>query len=312
MLPERRGRADDRDIPHYMPWENPFLTEDEKRVQTAARRSPWRSGDGPARIRQPGWAAAAVPSHRLRRPERPVAAGRHGACGRSHSRPGQRLDAGRRRAGTSPCRSVTRACCWWIRARLAARTLSWPPSATITAKPIRYIINTSAAPESIGNNGVLARAARRATERGNGRGPTPAVIAHEKVLTRMTASDGGRRRYPVGGWPTDAYLLQKRSLYFNGEAIDIIHQPSAYSDGDSIVHFRRSDVIVDGRSVTTTHFPRSNPAHGGSYQGVLNSLNAMLDIAVPRMMQEGGTYIVPGQGRVCDEADLAEVGIRCR
>ena len=123
----------------------------------------------------------------------------------------------------------------------------------------------------------------------------------------MTASDGGRDAYPVGGWPTDAYLLHKRSIYFNGEAIDIIQQPSAYSDGDSIVHFRRSDVIVTGRILTTTHFPRWNPALGGSYQGVLNSLNAMLDIAVPRMMQEAGTYLVPGRGRVCDEADLAEV-----
>jgi cyclase len=123
----------------------------------------------------------------------------------------------------------------------------------------------------------------------------------------MTAADGGRDAYPSGGWPTDAYLLRKRTIYFNGEAIEIIHQPSAYSDGDSIVHFRHSDVIVTGRLLTTTHFPRWEPARAGSYQGVLDSLNAMLDIAVPRVMQEGGTYLIPAQGRVCDEADLAEV-----
>lgn len=177
---------------------------------------------------------------------------------------------------------------------------------TITDKPIRYIINTSAAPERVGNNGVLAILPGGATTR-MGQGPTPAVIAHEKVLTRMTGSDGGRAAYPAGGWPTDAFLLSKRTLYFNGEVIEIIHQPDAYSDGDSIVHFRRSDVVVAGRLLTTTHFPRFERSQGGSYQGVLNSLNAMLDIAVPRFMQEEGTYLIPGQGRVVDEADLAEI-----
>ena len=39
---------------------------------------------------------------------------------------------------------------------------------------------------------------------------------------------------------------------------------------------------------------------------MLAALNHMLDIAVPENMQEGGTYITPGHGRVCDEADLVE------
>jgi glyoxylase-like metal-dependent hydrolase (beta-lactamase superfamily II) len=177
---------------------------------------------------------------------------------------------------------------------------------TITTRPIRYIVNTSIAPERIGNNAVFATLGGGSTNR-QGRGPTPAVIAHENVLTRMTAVDGGRDAFPTGGWPTDAYLLDKRTLHFNGEVIEVIHQPPAYSDGDSIVHFRQSDVMVAGRLFTTTHFPRFDRAQGGSYRGVLNSLNAMLDIAVPRFMQEGGTYIVPGEGRVADEADLAEV-----
>jgi len=169
----------------------------------------------------------------------------------------------------------------------------------ITDKPIRYIINTSTAPGSIGNNAVLAALPGGATT-GNGQGLRPAVIAHENVLTRMTGSG-------AAGWPTDAYLLDRRSIFFNGEAIDVVHQPSAYSDGDSIVYFRRSDVLVTGRLLTTNEFARWEPALGGSYQGVLDSLNAMLDIAVPRFMQEGGTYVIPGDGRVCDEADLAEI-----
>jgi glyoxylase-like metal-dependent hydrolase (beta-lactamase superfamily II) len=177
---------------------------------------------------------------------------------------------------------------------------------TITDKPIRYIVNTSTAPASIGNNAELATLGGGDTS-GTGRGPTPAVIAKEAVLLRMTVVDGGREEYPLGGWPTDAYVLDHRTIYFNGEAIDILHQSSAYSDGDSIVHFRGSDVIVTGQVLTTTSFPRWEPALGGSYQGVLDALNAMLDITVPRFMQEGGTYLIPGDGRVSDEADLAEV-----
>jgi glyoxylase-like metal-dependent hydrolase (beta-lactamase superfamily II) len=294
-----------RDIPHYLPWANPFVTEDEKRynlppgavlggaetalpefVKPGARRGPVALAPPSARSASEPSAAAstevgiirvqgnvwmlATPSGNLA-----VQVGDEGVV---------LVDTGA--AGSSDV----------ILAAIRK----------ITDKPIRYIINTSAAPESVGNNATLA------TLPGGGmitagQGPRPAVIAHEKVLTRMTSSDGARDAYPAGGWPTDAFLLAKRTVFFNGEVIEIIHQPSAYSDSDSIVHFRRSDVIVAGRLLSTTHFARWEPALGGSYQGVLNSLNGMLDIAVPRMMQEGGTYLIPGQGRVSDEADLTEV-----
>jgi cyclase len=293
-----------RDIPHYLPWENPFVTEEERR-----HRLPAGAVLGGAETALPEFLTAARRSaSSAATTALPSVAGAPAAPAQAVEvirvqgnvwmlvTPGANLAV---QVGDEGVLLVDTGATGNADAILAAIR-------TITPKPIRYIVNTSAAPERIGNNGVIATLAGGNTAR-NGQGPTPAVIAHEKVLTRMTASDGGRDAYPVGGWPTDAYLLNRRTLYFNGEAIDIIHQPSAYSDGDSIVHFRGSDVIVAGRLFTTTHFPRFEPAQGGSYQGVLNSLNAMLDIAVPRFMQEGGTMIVPGQGRVADEADLAEV-----
>ena len=78
------------------------------------------------------------------------------------------------------------------------------------------------------------------------------------------------------------------------------------SDGSIFVYFRGSDVLVSGDLFTTTQFPVIDRAAGGSIDGFIEGLNAMLDIAVPKYLQEGGTYIIPGHGRICDEADLVE------
>ena len=176
----------------------------------------------------------------------------------------------------------------------------------ITDKPIRFIVNTSAHPDRVGNNAALGVIPGGSTTR-SGRGPTPQIVALASVPPRLTGYEDGRPAYPAGALPTDAYLAARRDFFFNGEAVQILHMPGAATDGDSIVHFRGSDVIVAGDLFTTTHFARFDATRGGRYEGVLAALNTMLDIAVPRAWQEGGTYIVPGLGRISDEADLAEV-----
>lgn len=180
----------------------------------------------------------------------------------------------------------------------------------ITKQPLRYVINTSAGPDQIGNNVAFGRLAGGATD-GRGAGPIPAIIAHEAVLTRMSAPGAqGTPASPVAGWPSDAYTGRQRSIRYNGEAIDIIHQPSAYSDGDSIVYFRRSDVVVAGEIFSTRRFPLVDREHGGSVGGVLAGLNRILDIAVPDVVvdsfAEDGTLIIPGSGRLSDEDDVTE------
>jgi cyclase len=56
----------------------------------------------------------------------------------------------------------------------------------------------------------------------------------------------------------------------------------------------------------TTGYPVIDLAHGGSIAGELKALNHLLELTVPHQMQEGGTMVIPGRGRVCDEADVAE------
>jgi cyclase len=111
---------------------------------------------------------------------------------------------------------------------------------------------------------------------------------------------------PAKAWPSDTYFTKEKKLFFNGEAVLLSHIPAAHTDGDTMVYFRRSDVISAGDLYVTTSYPIIDLQRGGNIQGILEALNRMIDISVPADKQEGGTYIIPGHGRVADQADLVE------
>jgi glyoxylase-like metal-dependent hydrolase (beta-lactamase superfamily II) len=174
--------------------------------------------------------------------------------------------------------------------------------------PLRYVINTSADGDHTGGNAALANAGAVVQgAQGGGsatEGRTPLMLlAHENVLKRMSARTGEQAPTPLAAWPTDTFLKDKE-LFFNGESIQILHQPAAHSDGDSLVYLRRSDVISAGEIFSTTTFPKIDAARGGRVQGVVDGLNRILDLAIPGEKEEAGTMIVPGHGRLCDEADV--------
>ena len=184
---------------------------------------------------------------------------------------------------------------------------------SISNRPIRYIINTSAEPAYVGGNVDIAPAGEGLAGGGGGGAAFAGVrtgaarLAHENVLLRMSAPAGEKAPFAEGAWPSEAYI-DKKNLYLNGEAIQLIHA-NALSDADSIVFFRRSDVIATGHIVDTTRFPMIDLAKGGSINGEIAALNLLIDMAVPPtplVWQEGGTKIIPGRGYVLEQADLLE------
>lgn len=165
----------------------------------------------------------------------------------------------------------------------------------LSAQPVRYIINTGADAEHIGGNLGLAKMTLAVAP----------IVSTENALNRMAAAPG----YEPDSLPSETFFQRQKVMYFNQEGIQIMARPGAHSDADALVFFRRSDVIVTGDIFDPRRFPVIDLAHGGSIQQEIDSLNSLIELAIPsipHMSQEGGTIVVPGHGWPCEQAEVVE------
>lgn len=181
----------------------------------------------------------------------------------------------------------------------------------ISDRPVHYLISTHLDPLHIAGNDIiytlgdnsgvgLFRPDSSVAIGGAISGVT--ILSHENVLNRFYLTEHDIPSLTV----TNTFYNDRKDFFENDEAIIVYHMPNAHTDGDSIVYFRDSDVVSTGDIFNPGLYPVIDIERGGSVNGLIEALNFILELMVPGPFAEGGTYVVPGHGRIGDEIDVVE------
>lgn len=146
----------------------------------------------------------------------------------------------------------------------------------------KLILNTHFHGDHVGGNPVFGR--------------TGTIVAHDNVRLRLLDQDG----FPREGLPVLTYSDRVR-VHFNDDTIDVIHMPAGHTDGDSVVWFKRANVLHTGDLLFVGGFPFIDLDSGGSVAGVVVNLTQLLE------MLPDDVRIIPGHGPISDKGDVREV-----
>jgi glyoxylase-like metal-dependent hydrolase (beta-lactamase superfamily II) len=169
---------------------------------------------------------------------------------------------------------------------------------SVTAAPIKYVINTHGHSDHVGGNAFFRGYDTAGEELRADADPQPAILAHENVVPDMQAGGFG------AAWLPSELYSATTVVAFNGDRVALLHQPAAHTGGDTIVHFEKAGIIAAGDIYNGLGYPQIDRWKGGSTQGVLAGLDRLIELATPG----GGraeTLVVPGHGAVAAPADVA-------
>jgi len=157
--------------------------------------------------------------------------------------------------------------------------------------PFHLLLHTTGIPDYTSGDAALMA---------NG-GVAEAMI-HNNLYNRLFATTTGPLPLPTSTITYSVPMIDN----FNSEAIVVYQVNQAVTDSDSIVFFRRSDVISTGAIYTPGRYPVIEIERGGTIEGLIEAVYKVLELAVPDNLGDGGTVIVPGRGRLAEESDLGE------
>jgi cyclase len=162
--------------------------------------------------------------------------------------------------------------------------------ATVTPKPVRFVVNTHWHWDHTGGNEAMA-------------GSGAIIFAHENTRRRMSVEQfvaAFNRRVPPS--PTAALPVITFSdtitFYTNDDTVRTFHVANAHTDGDAIIFFRRANVVHMGDTFFNGRYPLIDVSSGGSMVGILAAANQAL------AMTNAETRFIPGHGPLATRADL--------
>ena len=160
----------------------------------------------------------------------------------------------------------------------------------VSTAPIRFVVNTHVHGDHTGGDENFGKL-----------GAT--IFAREELRERLMHPAPGANGAPVAPMPAIGLPMVTYSgplkFHMDGEEVDAIPVPRAHTDGDTMLRFRAADIVMTGDFYRSVGYPNIDRANGGSLNGLLDGLGALVSLAGP------STKIIPGHGAIVDKTAVA-------
>ncbi len=160
----------------------------------------------------------------------------------------------------------------------------------VSDQPIRFLVNTHVHADHTGGIENFARLGA-------------VIFSRDQLRERLAHPNAGPNGQP--GTPAAAKALpvvtydNEVTIHLNGEDVKLIPIRAAHTDGDTLIHFPRHDILAVGDYIRTVGYPRIDLNNGGSMKGLLAAYDQTLKLAGPN------TRIIPGHGAITDRSGVA-------